>query len=358
MANFELLMQGFGIALTPYPADGGRRPAWPHRRRSAGSRRAERRLAPDLTFSMDPVSAIILLASMYWEEFGGGSTTSHPVQYTGSRVRWQRHSTAIRSPRTGQSTRALHLRLRVRRHGRSDRRHRHYASVVCGRQFCPGSAHRNISPSISSPFAPSSAWAAPRAKTVVSARAWPSAFDRGHGYRDRVAPPTFGFGEPSQRHQLPRRRHRPVRHRRIACDRAGRPAFSRHVSSRIDPRDVFKTICEMPRYYAAVIRSALVGIWMGITPGGPTAASFMSVRPCPAMVEARRSGRHRPSGRHHRARDRRPLRRHLRHAADAHWRSASTEFGDGGRHDGRPDDLGPDTRPDAVHHQARFRHGA
>jgi TctA family transporter len=50
----------------------------------------------------------------------------------------------------------------------------------------------------------------------------------------------------------------------------------RGVSSRIDPRDVFRTICEMPRYYATVIRSSLVGIWMGITPGGPTAASFMS----------------------------------------------------------------------------------
>jgi putative tricarboxylic transport membrane protein len=32
----------------------------------------------------------------------------------------------------------------------------------------------------------------------------------------------------------------------------------------------------MPRYWLALLRSSLIGCWMGITPGGPTAASFMS----------------------------------------------------------------------------------
>jgi putative tricarboxylic transport membrane protein len=32
----------------------------------------------------------------------------------------------------------------------------------------------------------------------------------------------------------------------------------------------------MPRYWGALIRSSLIGVWMGVTPGGPTAASFMS----------------------------------------------------------------------------------
>jgi TctA family transporter len=32
----------------------------------------------------------------------------------------------------------------------------------------------------------------------------------------------------------------------------------------------------MPRYWLALLRSGAVGCWMGITPGGPTAASFMS----------------------------------------------------------------------------------
>src|SRR5207244_9704731 len=32
----------------------------------------------------------------------------------------------------------------------------------------------------------------------------------------------------------------------------------------------------MPRHTVALLRSAAIGCWMGITPGGPTAASFMS----------------------------------------------------------------------------------
>jgi len=50
----------------------------------------------------------------------------------------------------------------------------------------------------------------------------------------------------------------------------------RGVSSRIDLRDVLKTLAELPKYWATTLRSGLIGIWMGITPGGPTAASFMS----------------------------------------------------------------------------------
>ncbi|MEA2844919.1 MAG: putative tricarboxylic transport rane protein, partial [Rhodospirillaceae bacterium] len=48
------------------------------------------------------------------------------------------------------------------------------------------------------------------------------------------------------------------------------------VSSRIKWREVFTTVAGLPRYWAALLRSAAIGCWMGITPGGPTAASFMS----------------------------------------------------------------------------------
>ncbi len=48
------------------------------------------------------------------------------------------------------------------------------------------------------------------------------------------------------------------------------------VSSRVDWREVFRTIAGLPRYRWALLRSAAIGCWMGITPGGPTAASFMS----------------------------------------------------------------------------------
>jgi putative tricarboxylic transport membrane protein len=48
------------------------------------------------------------------------------------------------------------------------------------------------------------------------------------------------------------------------------------VSSHIKWREVFTTVAGLPRYWVALLRSAAIGCWMGITPGGPTAASFMS----------------------------------------------------------------------------------
>src|SRR6478752_3640022 len=48
------------------------------------------------------------------------------------------------------------------------------------------------------------------------------------------------------------------------------------VRARVTPRDVIRTIATMPRYWIALVRSSIIGCWMGITPGGPTAASFMS----------------------------------------------------------------------------------
>ena len=37
-----------------------------------------------------------------------------------------------------------------------------------------------------------------------------------------------------------------------------------------------RALISLPKYWLTLLRSALVGCWMGITPGGPTAASFMS----------------------------------------------------------------------------------
>lgn len=48
------------------------------------------------------------------------------------------------------------------------------------------------------------------------------------------------------------------------------------LQARISWRVIGKTIAGMPRHWLTLIRSTLIGCWMGITPGGPTAASFMS----------------------------------------------------------------------------------
>src|SRR3982751_2580117 len=45
------------------------------------------------------------------------------------------------------------------------------------------------------------------------------------------------------------------------------------VDTRIEWREVFRTLAGLPKYGWAMLRSAAIGCWMGITPGGPTAAS-------------------------------------------------------------------------------------
>ena len=47
-------------------------------------------------------------------------------------------------------------------------------------------------------------------------------------------------------------------------------------SAKIDPKIVIQTWKKLPKYWATMGRSCLIGCWMGITPGGATPASFMS----------------------------------------------------------------------------------
>ena len=46
--------------------------------------------------------------------------------------------------------------------------------------------------------------------------------------------------------------------------------------AKINDKVVFETWKKLPTYWVTSVRSSLVGIWMGITPGGATPASFMS----------------------------------------------------------------------------------
>ncbi len=48
------------------------------------------------------------------------------------------------------------------------------------------------------------------------------------------------------------------------------------VATKLSPAEVLRAALAMPRYWIALLRSACIGVWMGITPGGPTAATFMS----------------------------------------------------------------------------------
>ncbi len=48
------------------------------------------------------------------------------------------------------------------------------------------------------------------------------------------------------------------------------------LKSKLNLKVVFQTWAQLPRYWRTLVTSMGIGWWMGITPGGPTAASFMS----------------------------------------------------------------------------------
>ena len=50
----------------------------------------------------------------------------------------------------------------------------------------------------------------------------------------------------------------------------------RGKEARLDLKVVLRTWKQLPRYWMTSVRSAVVGCWMGITPGGATPASFMA----------------------------------------------------------------------------------
>ena len=50
----------------------------------------------------------------------------------------------------------------------------------------------------------------------------------------------------------------------------------RGARAKIDPKVVWQTWKELPRYWATVLRSSAIGCFMGVVPGGATPASFMS----------------------------------------------------------------------------------
>lgn len=279
MANFDLLMHGFGIALDPMHIMlmvvgvmlgliVGVLPG-------LGAPNGVSLLIP-LTFSMDPVSAIILLASMYWGALFGGSTTSILFNIPGEPSSVATTFDGYPMAHSGQSTRALT-----------------FAFVSAGIGALVGVLVITLLSSWAAQFALK--FGAPEyfavyflafcafigmgsaapLKTVVSLGVGLLFASVGMDTVTGTLRLTFGFdtlvsgisflvvviglfgiGE------------------LLATVQDG--LHFRGVSSRIDPRDVFRTMLEIPRYITTIVRSSLVGIWMGITPGGPTAASFMS----------------------------------------------------------------------------------
>ena len=126
-------------------------------------------------------------------------------------------------------------------------------------------------------------------------------------------------------------------------------------AAKINPKVVFQTWNELPRYWATSLRSCIIGCWMGITPAGATPASFMSYGIAKRISKNGDNFGTRRDRRRGRAGNRRARGRHLGAAADAGARRARLADRRGAAR--RPADLGPAARPDAVRRAEGIRLG-
>ncbi len=70
----------------------------------------------------------------------------------------------------------------------------------------------------------------------------------------------------------------------VAVEESSMPA---RCPRRIDWREVFRAVARLPRHSSCLAAQRRpIGCWMGITPGGPTAASFMSYGIARALLAA------------------------------------------------------------------------
>lgn len=279
MENFAYLLHGFEIALQPYHLMlmvvgvlfgliVGVLPG-------LGAPNGVSLLIP-LTFSMDPVSAIILLASMYWGALFGGSTTSILFNIPGEPSSVATTFDGYPMAQKGQSTRALSLAFLSAGFGAlvgviiitllagwaAKFALRFGAPEYFAVYFLAFCAF--VGMGSAAPMKTIVALALGLGMSTVGMDTVTGSLRLTFGFSDLlggisflvVVIGLFGLGE------------------MLATVEEG--LRFRGTASRVKLHEVFQTMREMPRYWATVLRSSAIGVWMGITPGGPTAASFMS----------------------------------------------------------------------------------
>ena len=279
MADFSLLLHGFTVAFSAYHIGiivvgvllgilVGVLPG-------LGAPNGVTLLLP-LTFSMDPVSAIILLSSMYWGALFGGSTTSILFNIPGEPSSVATTFDGYPMAQQGRATEALATAFFSAGLGA--------LAGVLVITFLAGSiadfALRFSSPEFFAIYLLAFAsfiglGGADPMKTAVSLLVGLSLATVGMDTISGALRLTFGL---------------PDLLRGVSFLVAVIGLFGigellltvqedlqfRGVASRINIRAVLQALARLPRYWVTFLRSAAIGVWMGITPGGPTAASFMS----------------------------------------------------------------------------------
>src|SRR5436190_4065339 len=279
MENIASLLHGFGVALTAYHVAlmvmgvllgilVGVLPG-------LGAPNGVSLLLP-LTFTMEPVSAIILLTSMYWGALFGGSTTSILFNIPGEPSSVATTFDGYPLAKSGHATQALTLAFLSAGLGALIG----VILITFLSTWVANFALRFSSPEYFAVYFLAFAsfvglGGAPPLKTIVSMML-------GFGFAavrmDTISGSlrlTFGINELLGGISF--------LVAVIGLFGIGELILTMEeglrfdgLKARVNLRDVFATMRSMPRYWVAILRSAAVGCWMGITPGGPTAASFMS----------------------------------------------------------------------------------
>lgn len=279
LSNLDALMHGFSVAVTGYHimliVAGVLLGILVGVLPGLGAPNGVTLLLP-LTFTMDPVSAIILLTSLYWGALFGGSTTSILFNIPGEPSSVATTFDGYPMARQGRATEALT-----------------YAFLSAGIGALVGIIVITL---LSSAVASFALRFGPPEYFAVYLLAFSSfiAFGGGRPLKTLISLMLgFGLGMVGTDTVSGSMRLtfditdliRGISFLVVVIGLFGLgelmltieegPEF-KGASGRIDPRAILRAAAGMPRHWLAILRGSAVGVWMGVTPGGPTAASFMS----------------------------------------------------------------------------------
>src|SRR5258707_264527 len=228
-----------------------------------------------LTFTMDPTSAIVMLSCIYWGALFGGAITSILFNIPGEA--WSVATTFDGYPmaQQGQAAEALTAAFTSSFVGS-------LVAVLLITFLAPGIA------SFALKFGPPEFFAVylltfcsfvglgreDKHKTVISMALGLLIAGIGMDTVSGQLRMTFGSNELLRGVNFLVAGNGLFRIRGNLLPMEGRPALRGHAA-RVSLPVVLKVWKEMPRYWVTLLRSSFIGCWLGITPGGAIAASFM-----------------------------------------------------------------------------------
>ena len=229
-----------------------------------------------LTFTMDPTSAIVMLSCLYWGALFGGAITSIRFNIPGEA--WSVATTFDGYPmaQKGEAAQALDRRLHVVVHRVAGRSAADHVSGAARRRFrAPVRATRILRGLSAHVLLVRRAGKEARHKIVISMALGLLLAGIGMDTVSGQLRMTFAFNELLRGVNFLVAVIGLFGISEILITMEEQLALQGDAAS-LSPRVVWETWKTLPRYWVTLVRSAAIGCWLGITPGGAIAASFMS----------------------------------------------------------------------------------